>query len=89
MPTKTTTIPRIERPGLEIQHDRAFDPGQRFRVSPELEKAIGASLESWRNDGNVHRLWANDARLWTGTDEAKWLGWLNIAEAQRKRWAVI
>src|SRR6185437_31808 len=26
-----------------------------------------------------------DARLWTGSDETKWLGWLGIAEAQQKR----
>ena len=33
----------------------------------------------------MRRLWAGDARLWTGSDEAKWLGWLSIAEEQRKR----
>ena len=58
---------------------------QTYKLSPELEKAVVASLESWRHDGNVRRLWAGDARLWTGSDEAKWLGWLNIAEEQRKR----
>jgi glucose-6-phosphate isomerase len=25
----------------------------------------------------VERIWARDATLWTGTDEAKWLGWLD------------
>ena len=43
------------------------------------------SLETWRRDGNVRRLWAGDAGLWTGADEAKWLGWLSIVEKQRKR----
>ena len=89
MPAKSTTIQRIEAPGLETQQDGAFDHGQRSRFSTELEKAIVASLKSWRNDGNVRRLWANDARLWTGSDEAKWLGWLNIAEAQRKRIGIL
>ena len=28
------------------------------------------------------RLWQRDASLWTGTDEAKWLGWLDITEEQ-------
>ena len=59
--------------------------GQTYKLSPDLEKAVAASLESWRHDGNVRLLWAGDARLWTGSDEAKWLGWLNIAEEQRKR----
>jgi transaldolase/glucose-6-phosphate isomerase len=58
---------------------------QTYKLSPELEKTVTASLESWRHDGNVRRLWAGDARLWTGSDEAKWLGWLGIAEEQHKR----
>jgi transaldolase / glucose-6-phosphate isomerase len=51
----------------------------------ELEKLVADSLETWRRAGNVRRLWAGDAGLWTGADEAKWLGWLGIAEQQRKR----
>ena len=58
---------------------------QTYKLPPDLEKAVGASLESWRHDGNVRRLWAGDARLWTDSDEAKWLGWLNVAEQQHKR----
>jgi transaldolase/glucose-6-phosphate isomerase len=54
-------------------------------LPPELEKAVAASLESWRHDGNERRLWAGDARLWRGTDEANWLGWLGIVDEQRKR----
>jgi transaldolase/glucose-6-phosphate isomerase len=54
-------------------------------LPPELEKAVAASLESWRHDGNVRRLWAGDATLWSGSDEAKWLGWLGIVEEQRSR----
>ena len=58
---------------------------QTYKLSSGLEKAVIASLESWRHDGNVRRLYAGDARLWTGSDEATWLGWLTIAEEQRKR----
>ena len=50
-----------------------------------FKKPVADSLESWRHDGNVRRLWAGDASLWTGKDEAKWLGWLDIVERQRKR----
>jgi transaldolase/glucose-6-phosphate isomerase len=59
--------------------------GQTARLPPALEQAVAASLESWRHDGKVRRLWAGDAALWSGSDEAKWLGWLGIAEAQRNR----
>jgi transaldolase/glucose-6-phosphate isomerase len=58
---------------------------QTYKLPPEFEKTIGASLETWRHDGNVRRLWAGDAGLWTGADEAKWLGWLDITEEQRSR----
>ncbi len=58
---------------------------QTYKLSSELEKEVIASLESWRHDGNVRRLYAGDARLWTGSDEATWLGWLSIAEEEFPR----
>src|SRR6202035_369019 len=30
----------------------------------------------------MQRLWQRDASLWTGDDEEKWLGWLDITEEQ-------
>ncbi len=58
---------------------------QTYKLPAELEKAMNATLETWRHDGNVRRLWAGNARLWTGSDEAKWLGWLHIVDEQRER----
>src|SRR5262245_46054110 len=58
---------------------------QKTQVSPDLEGAIAESLESWRRNGTVRRLWAGDASVWTGSDESNWLGWLGIVEEQRKR----
>jgi transaldolase / glucose-6-phosphate isomerase len=58
---------------------------QTTKLPAELEKIVSASLESWRRDGNVRRLWAGDASLWTGADETKWLGWLDILGEQKKR----
>ena len=62
---------------------------QIITLPAELEKLVANSLESWRHDGSVRRLWGGDAHLWTGADEAKWLGWLTIVEAQRKRIASV
>ena len=59
--------------------------GHACKLPPEIEKTVTDSLESWRHDGDVRRLWAGDPRLWTGSDEAKWLGWLGIAGEQQKR----
>jgi transaldolase/glucose-6-phosphate isomerase len=46
------------------------------------QDAVTAAIEDWRADGKGRRLWARDAALWTGGDEAKWLGWLDIVERQ-------
>jgi transaldolase/glucose-6-phosphate isomerase len=54
--------------------------GLKFSLPAELDKAVQDSLEKWRADGAVRRLWAHDASLWTGEDEAKWLGWLDIVD---------
>src|SRR6266446_4778167 len=51
----------------------------------ELEKQVRKTLEEWAVAGKVRRLWARDATLWTGADEASWLGWLEIAGAQVRR----
>jgi len=58
---------------------------QTHALAPESERAVAAALEAWRHDGNIRRLWARDASLWTGADEADWLGWLDIARAERAR----
>jgi transaldolase / glucose-6-phosphate isomerase len=36
----------------------------------------------WRRRGDVRRLWNRDPSLWTGGDEAQWLGWLDIIEQE-------
>jgi transaldolase/glucose-6-phosphate isomerase len=43
---------------------------------------VKATLETWRARGNVRRLWAKDATLWTGLGEEAWLGWLDIVSQQ-------
>ena len=44
---------------------------------PEAQKkTVTDSLEKARAAAWSRRLWAKDASVWTGGDEAKWLGWL-------------
>ena len=59
--------------------------GQTVTLPLALEKAVATSLDTWRRTGNIRRLWAGDATLWTGSNENKWLGWLDIIEVQRDR----
>ena len=55
---------------------------QTYTLPDKLESDVDASLQDWKKRGKVKRLWQKDASLWTGTDEDKWLGWLDITEQQ-------
>ncbi|HUK14487.1 MAG TPA: bifunctional transaldolase/phosoglucose isomerase [Thermoanaerobaculaceae bacterium] len=55
----------------------------RASLPPPLAGAVARALEVWQAGGNTARLWARDASLWTGADEARWLGWLGITDDQR------
>ena len=33
----------------------------------------------------VERIWSRDATVWTGADEAQWLGWLDEPQRMRER----
>jgi transaldolase/glucose-6-phosphate isomerase len=73
--------------GTIAKHRRAPIEGERASLtitlaSPEMTAAIAAEMEAWRKDGRIRRLWAGDKSLWTGSDEAKWVGWLHIAEQE-------
>jgi len=48
----------------------------------DLEAKVDAALEDWRKSGKMRKLWAGDASLWTGKDEADWLGWLDIVTSE-------
>jgi transaldolase/glucose-6-phosphate isomerase len=58
--------------------------GARAHLPAALDGAVKASVEEWRKAAKVRRLWHRNANLWTGADEAKWLGWLTIAEEERR-----
>ncbi|WP_420138456.1 bifunctional transaldolase/phosoglucose isomerase [Sphingomonas sp.] len=48
-----------------------------------LGKAVEARLETARADAWARRLWQHDASVWTGGDEAKWLGWLAAGQGKQ------
>ena len=56
--------------------------GLTYKLPAALEAAVQGNLEDWRAGNKVRRLWQRDASLWTGADEASWLGWLDITEEQ-------
>jgi transaldolase / glucose-6-phosphate isomerase len=48
----------------------------------DLEAPAKAAFDDWSRNGKVARLWNRDKTLWTGADEDKWLGWLDVADRQ-------
>lgn len=58
---------------------------QRISGPSSFQTALAREATVWQDDRRVGRLWATDATLWTGRDEASWLGWLGIVEAQQAR----
>jgi transaldolase/glucose-6-phosphate isomerase len=48
-----------------------------FEQLPQpLRGDVEAAAVAWQTARGTTRLWARDASLWTGADEARWLGWL-------------
>ncbi|MFQ5993412.1 MAG: transaldolase, partial [Nitrospiraceae bacterium] len=57
-------------------HQAAANPTinrQIYTLPKDLAAEVKASLDEWRAEEKVRRLWARDATLWTGTDESNWL----------------
>jgi transaldolase/glucose-6-phosphate isomerase len=55
---------------------------QTLALAEPLKQPLGKAAEVWRTQGNIRRLWSEDASLWTKHDEAGWLGWLDVVDAQ-------
>jgi transaldolase/glucose-6-phosphate isomerase len=53
-----------------------------YKLPKDLTAAVAASLDDWKKNDRVARLWRKDASLWSNADESNWLGWLTIAEEQ-------
>ena len=47
--------------------------------------SAGRQVLPVRDAGLVERIWARDASVWTGGDEAQWLGWLDEPLRMRER----
>jgi transaldolase/glucose-6-phosphate isomerase len=66
--SKSQTTPKLNR--------------QSYKLPDTLTASVKHHIDDWRASGKVRRLWQRDASLWTGTDEANWLGWLSITEEE-------
>jgi transaldolase/glucose-6-phosphate isomerase len=69
-----------------VAHKRAAVLGagidrQQAALGSHIGKAVEKATEDWRASAKIRRLWQHDKSVWTGTDEDKWLGWLNSPAA--------
>jgi transaldolase / glucose-6-phosphate isomerase len=55
------------------------------RLTPELQAAFQAAAAKWQGGDRTGRIWDGDATIWTGRDEAHWLGWLDAPEREAAR----
>ncbi len=55
---------------------------QTYKLPEALAASVKGNIEDWRAGDKVRRLWQHDASLWTGADEANWLGWLDVTADQ-------
>ena len=53
-----------------------------YSAPAELESDLAREIDDWQAAGKISRVWAKDASVWSGDDEAKWLGWLDIVEQE-------
>ncbi|HVY61716.1 MAG TPA: bifunctional transaldolase/phosoglucose isomerase, partial [Planctomycetota bacterium] len=66
---------------VERKRAEALGPrldGMRWKLPEAIEADVKAALEDWRKTGKLRKLWEKQAALWTGADEAQWLGWLGL-----------
>ena len=50
------------------------------RLPSELEADVEAVARKWDGEGLLERVWFRDSQVWTGRDESRWLGWLDVPE---------
>ncbi|MGI8812049.1 MAG: bifunctional transaldolase/phosoglucose isomerase [Pyrinomonadaceae bacterium] len=55
-----------------------------YSLRGALDEAVREEARLWNEDDRVDKIWAKDALAWTGEDESKWLGWLNVVAEQMK-----
>jgi transaldolase/glucose-6-phosphate isomerase len=58
---------------------------QKLALGASISKAVEAGTEEWRSTGKIRRLWQREKSIWTGTDEDKWLGWLDSVSAEKSK----
>lgn len=49
-----------------------------YSLPEKLENEVQVKFNEWQKADKIARIWNKDESVWTGDDEAKWLGWLDV-----------
>ncbi|MGD9630371.1 MAG: bifunctional transaldolase/phosoglucose isomerase [Pyrinomonadaceae bacterium] len=49
-----------------------------YSLPSQIEDDVRGQIVEWNAANKIRRIWEADATIWTGDDETKWLGWLNL-----------
>ncbi len=55
----------------------------------DLQLAVDGRIAEATKHGWARQLWSGDAKLWTGADEGKWLGWLGAGRGEQVDFAAL
>ena len=53
-----------------------------YSLPSAVEDDVRTQIAAWTGEDKITRIWTKDASVWTGEDESKWLGWLDIVEEE-------
>lgn len=53
-----------------------------YHLPADIDGSFHAEIDSWKNEDKIARIWSKDASLWSGTDESKWLAWLDVVDVE-------
>jgi hypothetical protein len=56
-----------------------------YSLPENLDVEVRKHFDECQKENKISRIWAKDAGVWTDTDEAKWLGWLDSVETELGR----
>ncbi|MEH2482909.1 transaldolase/glucose-6-phosphate isomerase [Nitrobacteraceae bacterium AZCC 2146] len=75
-----------------VAHKRAASlagsiDAQKLALGAGIAKSVETGTEEWRAAAKIRRLWQKDKSVWTGSDEDKWLGWLNSPSDEKAKLA--
>ena len=54
--------------------------GIALHLPADLKSEVDRTLADWDQGKKMEQLWKREASLWTGHDEGKWLGWLDVID---------